>query len=120
MKSILIVGCTHERSWQLSETLSQAGYNVVTAESGESAIELVASAQPDLVLMAIVMGELNGLQTAARLRSRFGAQSAPIILLGSVAPLGINQEPLASMVEGYLNVNVSSDELLACVVKHVA
>jgi hypothetical protein len=43
----------------------------------------------------------------------------PIILLGSITPIGIDEEPLASLVNGYLDIQVSSDDLLATVRSHV-
>lgn len=119
MKTILIVVAAPETRRQFSDVLSQAGYHVITAETGENALELATSVPPDLVLMAIVMPDLNGLQTAASLRSLPGAESARIVLLGSFAPLGLHEEPLASLVNDYLNVDVSPDQLLACVKKHV-
>lgn len=118
MKPILIVISAADVRSRFSDILSQAGYHVVAAESGESAIELAASVRPALVLMAIVMSQLDGLQTAFRLRTLLGPRSVPIVLLGTVTPIGIDEQPLASLVSGYLNLDVSSDELLACVTKH--
>lgn len=118
MKSILIVISGSELRHRFSDILSQAGYHVITAESGEGALELATSIRPDLVLMAIVMPKLDGLQTASRLRALVGAKSGPIVLLGTVPPLGIDQEPLASLVDDYLNLEIGSDELLACVARH--
>jgi len=118
MKSILIVISAPDVRDRFSDVLSQAGYHVATAESGESAIELARSFQPDLVLMAIVMPKLDGLQTASRLRALLGLTSVRIIMLGTVAPIGIDDEPLASLVDGYLSLDASPDEALACVAKH--
>lgn len=119
MKSILIVISAPDLLARFSEVLSKAGYHVITAESGECAIELAGSTNPDLALIAIVMRELDGLQTASRLNSLLGTRSCPIVLLGIVAPLGITEEPLASLVDDYLNLEVPSDELLACVTRHI-
>jgi|SRR6266404_9771215 len=118
MKSILIVNSAPDAVDRFSDILSNAGYHVIAAESGESAIELAPTINPDLVLIAIVMPELDGLQTASRLRSLLGARACPIVLLGIVPPIGIDEKPLASLVDDYLNVDVPPDELLACVTKY--
>jgi len=118
MKSILIVISSSELRDRFSDILSQAGYHVITAASGEGALELATSVDPDLVLMAIVMPKLDGLQTASRLRALVGAKSRPIVLLGTVPPIGLDEQPLASLVDDYLNLNVGSEELLACVARH--
>jgi len=65
--------------------------------------------------MAIVMPEGNGLVTAAKLRRLPEFSSLPIILLGSVPPIGMNDEPLSSLVNGYLNIDVPASDLLATV-----
>ncbi|HUS10987.1 MAG TPA: response regulator [Pyrinomonadaceae bacterium] len=118
MKSILIAISAPDVRRRFSEILSQAGYHVITAESGESAIDIAAAVQLDLVLMAIVLSNLDGLQTASRLRAISSPKSVPIILLGTVPPLGIDENPLASLVDDYLNLDVDADELLSCVTKH--
>jgi CheY-like chemotaxis protein len=118
MKSILIVISAPDALDRFSEILSNAGYHIIAAESGEEAIELATSIYPDLFLIAIVMPTLDGLQTASRLRALLGPKSGPIVLLGTVTPIGIDEKPLASLVNGYLNLDVSPDELLACVAKH--
>lgn len=120
MKSILIVMSAPDALGRFSKILSNAGYHVITADSGECALELATTINPDLVLIAIVMRGLDGLQTASRLRKIFGAQSGRIILLGNVTPIGIDEKPLASLVDGYLDLDVSSPELLACVAKHTS
>jgi CheY-like chemotaxis protein len=114
MPSILVVAPTDTRR-RLVDVLLQAGYSVAEADSGEGALESVGSISPDLILMAIVMPDTNGLEVAARLRRNLHSVSVPIILLGSITPIGINDEPLASLISGYLDINVSPGELLKMV-----
>jgi CheY-like chemotaxis protein len=117
MKSILIIVRDDMRT-RFSDIVSDAGYRAITANSVDDALHLATSTSPDLVLLAIVMPELNGLQTAARMRSLPGSKDIPIVLLGSVPPLGIEEEPLASMVNGYLGWDAPAEELVACLTKY--
>jgi two-component system OmpR family response regulator len=103
---------------RLVEILVQAGYAVVEADSADKALKVAGSALPELILMAIVIPDLNGLEIAAKLRGHL--ESPPIILLGSIPPIGINDEPLASLVNGFLNIDASPDELLAVVRSQVS
>ena len=114
MPSVLVVAAAESRR-RLVEMLFQAGYVVAEADSGESALKTVDSVLPDLILMAIVMPDTNGLEIAATLRRNLNSKTPPIVLLGSIPPIGINDEPLASLVSGYLNIDASSNELLAMV-----
>jgi len=120
MRTILVVAGAPESRERLVDILAQARYEVVGADSCESALNLAPSVLPDLILMAIVMPGLNGLEAAALLRRQPESRSVPIILLGSMPPLGINDEPLASLVNGYLNFDVSQEELLEFVSKQFA
>jgi len=120
MRTILVVAGAAESRERLVDILVQANYEVIGADSFESAMNLAPSVSPDLILMAIVMPGLNGLEAAALLRKRPESRSVPIVLLGSMPPMGINDEPLASLINGYLNFDVSRDELLEFVSKQFA
>jgi two-component system KDP operon response regulator KdpE len=45
------------------------GFEVVTTTSGEEALELVKSAEPDIMLLDIVMPELDGFDVLEKLRN---------------------------------------------------
>ena len=114
MPSILVAADTESRR-RLVDVLVGAGYSVAEADSGESVLKTVGSVSPDLILMAIVMPDTNGLEVAAKLRRNQNSASPPIVLLGSITPIGINDEPLASLISGYLDINVSPGDLLVMV-----
>jgi CheY-like chemotaxis protein len=118
MSPILVVAPTESRS-RLVNILRQAGYAVAEADSGQSALKTARSVSPELILMAIVMPDITGLEVAAKLRQHLNLELPPIILLGSITPIGIDEEPLASLVNGYLDIHVSSHDLLATVRSHV-
>ena len=114
MPSILVAADTESRR-RLGDILVGAGYSVAEADSGESVLKTVGSVSPDLILMAIVMPDTNGLEVAAKLRRNQNGDPPPIVLLGSITPIGINDEPLASLISGYLDINVSPGDLLMMV-----
>jgi twitching motility two-component system response regulator PilH len=67
----------------LRKILVRAGYDVVEAESGQDAIDLVKAQLPDCVVMDVVMPGMNGFQ-ATRLLSKDPATAAiPIIVVSS-------------------------------------
>jgi CheY-like chemotaxis protein len=117
MSTVLVVAATESRT-RLVRILRESGYAVAEADSEESAFEIAQAASPALILMTIVMPHSNGLEVAARLRQHLNSKLPPIILLGTITPIGIDEEPLASFISGYLDMDVSSDELLAAVRLH--
>jgi CheY-like chemotaxis protein len=118
MSPILVVAATESRS-RLVSVLRQAGYVVFEAESGESALSTARAVSPKLILMAIVLPDINGLEVAAKLRHDLNSGLPPVILLGSITPIGIDEEPLVSLVNGYLDMCASTDDLLATVESHL-
>jgi DNA-binding response OmpR family regulator len=62
----------------LKVNLEPEGYEVITASDGEAALELVASKQPDLVILDVMMPKLDGITTCERIRQ---FSTVPIIIL---------------------------------------
>src|SRR5689334_420666 len=71
--------------------LQEIGYRVLTASSGEEALELFAPQKFDLVITDFKMARLDGRELIARLRKK--APDLPVILIsGYVDALGLNEE----------------------------
>lgn len=66
----------------IKEALQAEGYEVLTASEGESAMDMVAKHEPDLILMDLRMPGMDGLQLCQLLRERF---TTPIIMLTAKA-----------------------------------
>lgn len=65
----------------LSKRLRRRGYEVITAETGEAALELVLESPPDLVLMDIGLPGIDGLETTRRLKASANTGQIPIVAL---------------------------------------
>ncbi len=65
--------------------LQVAGYEVITAENGVEALKKVESEAPDLILLDVMMPELDGFATCAKLKSSPESQGIPVVLLTAVA-----------------------------------
>lgn len=57
------------------------GHEVLTASSGTEAIEKATSERPDAILLDVMMPELDGPATLARLRSEPATQRIPVVFL---------------------------------------
>lgn len=73
-KRVLVVEDERIVAEDIAQCLEERGYEVVgLASSGEQAIKLAESTQPDLALMDIVIqGDRDGIETAHVLKERFG------------------------------------------------
>lgn len=117
---ILIVDDSRTIRYGLRLLLMTQGYQVMEAEDGEKALELVATLNPDLILLDWQMPKFDGFETARRIREIEGAESIPIILLTtSDFAADCNQHPDPNF-NGYVSKIAHPDELLSCVKQHLS
>ena len=64
-----------------ARTLRHAGFDVIEAESGEQALDLLEAARVNLVLLDVLMGGIDGFETCRRLRARPGGRRLPVLML---------------------------------------
>lgn len=110
-KRILVVDDEPPIQRILRRNLSMSGYEVLVAENGQQALEMVRLHQPDLILLDLCMpGELNGLDVCARVRE---AGHIPIIVLSAVNEEKQKVRALDLGADDYLTKPFSNDELQA-------
>jgi CheY-like chemotaxis protein len=63
--------------------LEPAGYIVLTARTGGKGVALARSAQPDVILLDLVMPEVDGFAVVEQLRADLRTSSIPIVVLTS-------------------------------------
>lgn len=78
MAKILIVDDEEHIRFLYSEELTEAGYEVITADSGYKLLETIEEEQPDLVVLDIKMVDYNGLDLLQDIRNQF--LDLPVIL----------------------------------------
>ncbi len=78
MSKILIVDDEEHIRFLYSEELSEAGYEVITADSGYMLLERIDDERPDLVVLDIKMVDYNGLDLLQDIRNKFS--DLPVIL----------------------------------------
>lgn len=66
---ILVVDDTPRNVKLLADLLTATGYDVLTAACGEEALERVADARPDLVLLDVVMPGMSGYDVCRAIRA---------------------------------------------------
>lgn len=78
MAKILIVDDEEHIRYLYAEELSEAGYEVITADSGYKLLERIEQESPDLVVLDIKMVDYNGLDLLQDIRNKF--YDLPVIL----------------------------------------
>ena len=83
---VLVVDDTPHNVKLLADLLGVKGYAVATAVNGEEALAKVASEQPDLVLLDVMMPGLSGYDVCRQLRADPATALLPIVLVTSLDP----------------------------------
>ncbi|MFP4624170.1 MAG: diguanylate cyclase [Gemmatimonadota bacterium] len=78
---ILVVDDNRDNLEIISTRLEFRGYDVMTAERGDQAIEMARDRCPDLILLDIMMPDLDGYEVARRLRTEGELAYIPIIFV---------------------------------------
>ncbi len=63
---ILVVDDEKLIRWSVAERLQRDGYEVLSAESGEQALEMISASPPDLMLLDVRLPGIDGVQTLQR------------------------------------------------------
>ena len=77
-RKILVVDDTRNVQVLLSDFLSSQDFEVLTASDGREALEVVHAANPDLILLDIMMPNMDGYQFISQLRRE---SSIPVIMI---------------------------------------
>jgi CheY-like chemotaxis protein len=96
----------------LTSVLRERGYEVVAFDCFAAAYEALSRIAPDLLIADVNLGDGNGLELVARLRS-LHAESFPIIILSGLSSETDFMRGFAAGASDYLSKPFTRDELLA-------
>jgi two-component system, OmpR family, KDP operon response regulator KdpE len=110
-KRILVVDDELPIQRILRRNLSVSGYDVLVADDGEQAVEMVRVHQPDLILLDLCLpGKIDGLEVCRQVRLSL---QIPIIVLSALTEEKQKVEALDLGADDYLTKPFSNDELQA-------
>jgi CheY-like chemotaxis protein len=89
------------------------GFEFVTADNGERAVEVAQAEKPDLILMDIVMPVMDGLEATKRIRATAGIADIPIIMLTTRAEMDYIETGYSNGCNDYVNKPINAGELVA-------
>jgi PAS domain S-box-containing protein len=115
---VLIVDDDQKVCALLTELISTEGYEVVSAADGSSALALVSSFEPDVVISDVVMPILDGIQLCRRIKEEPRTADIPVLLISGLRnAVEDSVEGLTAGADDYLNVPFRNEELLVKVAR---
>ena len=117
--TILIVDDTPANVSVLLDHLSQHGFKVLVAESGPSALMQAKHAQPDLLLLDVMMPEMDGFETCRRLKRNEATREIPVIFMTSLSETDDKVRAFGSGAVDYVTKPFQHEEVLARITTHL-
>ncbi|MBR2514471.1 MAG: response regulator [Halomonas sp.] len=112
MAKVLVVDDEPNIVLSLEFLMEQAGFEVVTAEDGEQALEQVHNSSPDLLLLDISLPGMSGFDVLERLRGQEATAQLPIIMLTAHGRDVEREKGMALGADDYITKPFSTQSLV--------
>lgn len=110
---VLVVDDTLPSLKMLAAKLSGEYYEVLTAQDGLEAIDMVARHRPDIVLLDVMMSGLNGYDTCRRLKALRSSAQIPVIMVTALSDVADRIAGLQAGADDFLTKPVNDRTLFA-------
>ena len=114
-KLLLVVDDSPTGRRIVSEALRLQGYDVITAEDGEQALDLAFRRKPNLIVLDIVLPKQNGFQVCRRLKAEPHMRQVKVVLLSSKVLATDKQWGMKQGADGYVTKPFVMTELLTLI-----
>lgn len=115
---VLVVDDHEEWRPLLEAVLSDEGYEVMLADSGEQALDLASSNKPDIVLLGLSQWQVNAVTVAEQVRRLEECETVPIILI-TAAEVGDCDHSAFPLMDGHINRSDVMSSLIGCLKSHL-
>ncbi len=117
-RNLLVVDDQPTQRQMLAGMLLPLGFRIREAATGNECLESVLEQPPDAVLLDISMDDMDGWETARRIRAA-GVADVPIIMVSANAFENQNDKLVAAGCQGFVDKPVIESELLAALQRHL-
>ncbi len=104
----------------LEQELGDAGYRTRSAGSGELAIEIALKEKPDLILLDVMMGGIDGYEACRRLKAAEATRPIPVIFLTALSDSFQKVRGFGAGAVDYVTKPFDLEELLARIRTHLS
>ncbi len=115
MSKILVIDDNADIREITHELLSEAGFEVIEAGSGQVGLEIANLEPPDLILCDVVMPDLDGYEVLKGLRRTEQTSTIPFIFLTSLDSKAAIRQGMGMGADDYLTKPLDPEELLQAI-----
>lgn len=110
---ILLIDDEPDKIFIFATILKRNGFQVVTADTGESGMKAILQERPDIVLLDINMPDVNGHVIRQQLKERPSTRYVPIVMFSSSDQLSDKLTSLRNGADDYITKGMDHEELIA-------
>jgi CheY-like chemotaxis protein len=118
-KRILVVDDNASNLKLFTYLLASPAHDVRTATDAREALDVLASFQPDLILMDIQLPDIDGLELTRRLRQSPLTRATTIVAVTAYAMKGDEERARAAGVDGYISKPIEKEAFRRMVAEYL-
>lgn len=112
MARLLVVEDNSANMYLVDFLLTQAGFEVLQAVTGEQGVELALTEQPDLTLMDLQLPGIDGFEATKQIRNTDAGKRLVVVALTSFAMSGDREKALEAGCDGYLEKPINPETFI--------
>ena len=111
-KKVLIVDDEPNIVLSVEFLMQREGHEVVTARDGQEAMDVLAAARPDLMILDVMMPRKNGFEVCAEVRTDPEMSGMPILMLTAKGREAEMKKGLSLGADAYITKPFSTHDLV--------
>jgi DNA-binding response OmpR family regulator len=119
-RTVLVVDDMEANRALLSRRLERSDYAVVSVESGHAALQIVAQAPPDIILLDYMMPHMSGIEVLRELRADPATKDIPVIMVTARVESAATIEALEAGADDYVTKPIDFEVLRARIETHLS
>lgn len=113
MQTVLIVDDEANIRHMLRMMIEMSGYKVIEAADGIQGLEVASEAQPDLIVLDVMMPRLDGFSVCQQLRDQAHTRDIPILLVSGDSVNGRSEAKYEKVADRFLRKPFQFELLLS-------
>lgn len=119
MKKILFVEDEVDLITMLQARIEASGYEFLSANDGETGLEVALAEKPDLILLDLIMPKMNGYELCYSLKNNDEMKNIPIIIITASGAKKLEQKCIELGVEEIMHKPFDSSYLIERIAFHL-
>ncbi|MCA9033756.1 MAG: response regulator [Planctomycetaceae bacterium] len=108
---VLIADDIQQNRELLEAYLADEGYDILMANDGHQAMQMVDEHQPDLILLDIMMPRMSGYEVCAQLKADPSRRAIPVLIVTALNEMGDIEKAVEAGCDDFLTKPVNRLEL---------